>query len=126
MFEDGNYLELNFGFVSPDVSGTQATILPASGSRRPVGKHAQKNTRNLVSVIRSDLNDRLSIALIIDQPYGADVNYGADTDYAYGGGVTPFGSTASIDSNAITALVAYKLPDNFTVYGGARCGPNLW
>ncbi len=69
---------------------------------------------------KNDLNDRLSIALIIDQPYGADVNYGADTDYAYGGGVTPFGSTASIDSNAITALVAYKLPDNFTVYGGAR------
>jgi long-subunit fatty acid transport protein len=120
LFEEGNYLELNFGFVSPDVSGTQRDLpgtglIPGASS----GNMAEDYTQ-LGFGYKNDLSDRLSIALIIDQPYGADVNYGADTDYAYGGGLSPLGSTATIDSNAITALVAYKLPDNFTVYGGAR------
>jgi long-subunit fatty acid transport protein len=122
LFEDGNYLELNFGFVSPDVSGTQAIPFFGSAAGSNSGNIAEEYTQ-LGFGYKNDLNDRLSIALIIDQPYGADVNYGADTDYAYGGGVLALGgigSTATIDSNAITALVAYKLPDNFTVYGGAR------
>ncbi|MGJ8587034.1 MAG: OmpP1/FadL family transporter [Yoonia sp.] len=122
LFEDGNYLELNFGFVSPDVSGTQAIPFAGSAAGSKSENIAEKYTQ-LGFGYKNDLNDRLSIALIIDQPYGADVNYGADTDYAYGGGVLALGgigSTASIDSNAITALLSYKLPSNFTVYGGGR------
>lgn len=120
LFEDGNYLELNFGYVSPDISGTQQ--IPA-GPGSPVGASSGNMAEEYTQLgfgYKNDLSNELSIALIFDQPYGADVNYGADTDYAYGGGVTPLGSTATIDSNAITALIAYKLPDNFTVYGGVR------
>ncbi len=55
LFEDGNYLELNFGFVSPDVSGTQANS--TLGDRQLLGGASpetwRKNTRSLVSVIRT-------------------------------------------------------------------------
>lgn len=120
LFEEGNYLELNFGFVSPEVSGEQQ--IPA-GLGSPAGSDSGDMAEDYFQLgfgYKNDLNDRWSLAIIFDQPYGADVNYADDTAYAYGGGVTPFGSTATIDSNAITALVAYKLPDNLTVYGGAR------
>lgn len=119
LFEEGNYLELNFGFVSPDVSGEQQISAglgsPGSESGDMAGEYTQ-----LGFGYKNDLNEKLSIALIFDQPYGADVDYSADTDYAYGGGVSPLGSTATIDSNAITALAAYKLRNDITVYGGAR------
>ena len=120
LFEDGNYLELNFGYVAPKVSGTQA--IPAGGGS-PVGSSSGNMAGDYVQLgfgYKTDLNDKMSLAVIFDQPYGADVNYADDTAYAYGGGVTPLGSTASIDSNAVTVLLSYELRDNMTVFGGGR------
>jgi long-chain fatty acid transport protein len=120
LFEEGNYLELNFGYISPDVSGTQA--IPA-GPGSPVGADSGDIAEDYTQLgfgYKNDLTDQLALAIIIDQPIGADVNYAADTDYAYGGGVTPFGSTASIESIGFTALLSYAAPNDLTVYGGAR------
>lgn len=119
LFEDENYLELSFGYVTPEVSGTQA--IPFGGA--PAGA-SSGNIADAYSVLsfgyKNQVNDQMAIALIIDQPIGADVEYSSDTDYAYGGGITPLGSTATIDSVGFTALLSYTMPNNFTVYGGPR------
>ncbi|MFN3663699.1 OmpP1/FadL family transporter [Yoonia sp.] len=128
LFEDGNYLELSFGYVSPNVSGTQQIAVPPMLEISPAGASSGNvsESYSLTSFsYKNQVNDQMAIALIIDQPYGADVNYAADTDYAYGGGLSPLfptanGSTASIDSIAYTALLSYKMPNNVTVYGGPR------
>ncbi|MBR2656790.1 MAG: hypothetical protein IKD58_09925 [Loktanella sp.] len=120
LFEDGNYLELSFGYVSPSVSGTQALPL---GPNSPPGASSGdiSESYSLTSFsYKNQINDQMAIALIIDQPYGADVNYAADTDYAYGGGLSPLGSSATIDSIGYTALLSYSMPNNVTVYGGPR------
>jgi long-chain fatty acid transport protein len=120
LFEEGNYLELNFGLISPDVSGAQAiTVGPSSEAGSSSGNMTEKYVQ-LGFGYKNDLTDQLALALIIDQPIGADVNYGADTTYAYGGGLSPLGSTATLNSVGLTALLSYEAANNLTVYGGVR------
>ncbi|MHC0052826.1 outer membrane protein transport protein [Actibacterium sp. D379-3] len=113
LFEEGTYLELGFGYVSPDVSGTQASAIPpffAEGA--PTGDIAGGYLAPSLA-FKAALSDKLDFALILNRPIGADVNYG-NPAYLYGG------STASIDSDALTLLARYKLPSNFSVFGGVR------
>ncbi|MDO6722514.1 outer membrane protein transport protein [Celeribacter halophilus] len=104
LFEDGTYVELSFGSVSPDVSGTLGV---SSGDVTP-------SYTQLSGAYKRDLSDQLSMALIIDQPYGADIDYTDGTGYAIAG------SNASVNTTAITALLRYKFNENFSVYGGVR------
>jgi long-chain fatty acid transport protein len=120
LFEEGNYLELSYGFVSPTVSGTQAINLSADSLAGAESGNVSDSYSLTAFSYKNQINDQMAIALIIDQPYGADVNYSANTDYAFGGGLSPLGSTASIDSVGITALFAYSMPNNVTIYGGPR------
>jgi long-subunit fatty acid transport protein len=63
---------------------------------------------------KNELSDQLSIALIIDQPYGGNVDYPTGTNYFAAG------ATAEVNSTAITGLVKYQVNDNTSVYGGLR------
>ncbi|OED47810.1 hypothetical protein AB838_14400 [Rhodobacteraceae bacterium (ex Bugula neritina AB1)] len=105
LFENGNYAEFSLGYVSPDVSGTALGV--ESGDM--VGSHLQVG-----AAYKRDINDRLSFALIFDQPFGADVDYPAGTGYVFQG------ATAELNSNAISGVLRYKFNDNFSVHGGIR------
>jgi len=113
MFEKGNYAELSFGSVSPSVSGTSLIPLgpfPAGGNSGDITPSYSMPSL----AIKTDINDRLSLGLILDSPIGAKVAYPAATGYPYGG------STASIDSTALTAILKYQVNDQVSVYGGLR------
>lgn len=105
LFEEGRYAELSFASVNPSVSGN----FGASSS----GNMASSYMKFGFSY-KQDLGDNLSFALIYDQPVGADVSYPIAAAY-------PFRrATATIDSNAITGILRYKLPSNVSFYGGIR------
>ncbi|PTV93996.1 long-subunit fatty acid transport protein [Rhodobacter aestuarii] len=119
LFEEGNYIEFNAGRAKPNVSGVQevnAGIMSLAGSNS--GDMAENyNTYSLSAKFR--INDKLDFALVLDEPVGADVYYPmgsslAGFNYLYGG------STADINSLATTAMLRYKLPNNFSVIGGIR------
>ena len=103
--ESGSYAELSFGSVYPSVTGT------AQGFDS--GDMAEQYLR-FGAAYKTDINDRLSFAIIFDQPYGADVDYPTGTGYAFAG------STASFDSNAITGILRYKFDNGFSVHAGLR------
>ncbi len=116
LFEQGNYAELSFGFASPDVSGaTQVPVGPfpagaASGDMAP-----SYTTFSLG--YKQALSDRLDVAVIVDQPIGADVDYPG----TFGASLYPLaGTTAKLTSTAVTGLVRYKLANQFSVLGGIR------
>ena len=115
LFEKGNYAEFNLGGFNPSVSGintsTRLGVLGASS-----GDMAGNYTTYSFGY-KQALNGKLDVAVILDQPIGADVDYAGATDYPVGGTT---GATASIESTAITALLRYKLPSNFSVLGGLR------
>lgn len=107
LFESGDYVELSFGNVSPNVSGTFAGTLNS-------GNMTESYVR-FGFAYKRDLNDKLSMAVIMDQPFGASVKYGStDTGYPYSN------AFADVSGTAITALLRYKFNDRMSVHGGLR------
>ncbi|MGB5560041.1 MAG: outer membrane protein transport protein [Paracoccaceae bacterium] len=114
IFEPGNYVEFSYGNVNPEVSGTQLLPLGPFGA---VGESSGDMTGDYETFslgVKVALDDRLDLAFILDQPIGANVNYPASANYAYAG------STATLDNSAVSAVLRYKINDNFSVLGGAR------
>ncbi len=105
LFEDGNYAEISFGSVNPDISGTAA----GSFSGNMVDSYLQAG-----AAYKQDFSDRLSFALIYDQPYGADVAYPSGTTYAF------TGANAELRSLALSGILRYKFDGGFSVHGGLR------
>lgn len=107
LFEQGRYAELSFGRFAPDVSGTVGGGAVSSGDMA-----GDYNSWSLG--YKMDIGDRMALAMILDQPIGANVDYPAGTGYPLGG------SNAKLTSNALTALLRYKFENNVSVYGGLR------
>lgn len=108
LFEEGDYVELSFGFVSPDVSGTGNGPFAGQSS----GNMSQDYTA-LAFGYKQQLNDTWALALTLDQPVGADVSY-PNVTYPFAN------STADLNSQALTALVKYSAPNNLSFYGGLK------
>ena len=129
LFQEGNYVEFSIGRVEPDVSGEQqvdvfapppfpaGTVISSAGAQS--GDIADDYTQ-LAFALKMAMNDRVDLALILDQPFGADVNYEQGTGYAYGGLFGGPGSTAQVRTQAATALARYKFDENWSVHGGLR------
>jgi long-chain fatty acid transport protein len=111
LFETGRYFELSFGSVNPSVSGVDSPLgpLPGGGS---TGNVANDYTQLSFSY-KYDVNDRVSFALNLDQPFGADVLYGD-------GSVNLGGTRAEASSTSLSAILRYKFDGGFSVHGGVR------
>ncbi len=109
IFEKGNYAELSFGAISPSVSGA---LFPGFGGV-PSGDMAESYL-SLGFAIKTELRNGLDFALILDQPFGADVNYPLATGYP------AQGTTAELNSTALTGVLKYTTQSNVSVFGGLR------
>ncbi|MDX8352023.1 OmpP1/FadL family transporter [Cognatiyoonia sp. IB215182] len=107
--ETGAYAEFSFGYVMPEVDGEDVAAFGGSETG---------NVAEDYSVLgfgyKRDINDQFSIAVIVDEPYGADIVYPTGDSVALGG------TEAILDSVAVTGLLRYKIDDNISVYGGLR------
>ncbi|WP_299904161.1 outer membrane protein transport protein [uncultured Paracoccus sp.] len=109
LFEPGeNFVELSWGHVSPDVPGRDDAIFGGSSFGDVADSY---NFAGLA--YKRQINDNLSAALIIEQPFGADLFYPAES-------VALGGTEVKVDSTTMTALLRYKMANNFGVHGGIR------
>ena len=107
LFEKGNYVELNFGGFSPDVSGTVGGGAVNSGDMTGgFGTYSLGYKRAL--------NDKIDIGFVLENAIGANVGYPLTTVYPLRG------TTAEIENMSLTAMMRYKMPQNFSVIGGVR------
>lgn len=113
LFEEGAYAELSLGYVAPDLTGVDS-VGPSAGA--PTGD-VGGNFFQAGFGYKQDINEQLSFAVIVDQPYGANIQY---TTAAAGGSGLLGGTSAALDSTAITGLLRYKIDDRFSVHGGIR------
>jgi len=116
LFEKGNYAEFSLGMVTPKVSGVGAGTVPTLATPTP-GQSSGDMAGDYFTfsgAYKHQFNDRISAAIIFDQPFGANVDYPAGTTYY------AVGSTAELKSNAVTGVVKYTLPSNVSVFGGLR------
>lgn len=105
IFEEGDYAEFSIATTSVDLSGSDSLSV-ATGD---VGERF-----NMIGgAYKTDINDKLSLAIIYDEPWGVDVDYPAT-------GSLLSGTMAEANSRSITSLLRYKLNDRFSVHGGLR------
>ena len=109
LFAEGNVLKFSYGKVMPSVSGTDAT-----DSTIRYDNVAQDYTRTGLS-LKTDINDAFSFALILDEPFGADVVYPGDGATSQLGGLS-----AKIETQATTLVGRYKFGNGFSVHAGLR------
>ena len=99
--ETGSFLQFGLGRVSPSAQA------PNLGVSNPLGDF---NSASLA--YKRDINEQLSFALILEEPYGADIIYGLASPFAGGG--------SRVDSEQVSAILRYKFNDNWSVVGGVR------
>ncbi|NBD28875.1 MAG: hypothetical protein GVY31_02410 [Alphaproteobacteria bacterium] len=108
LFEEGDYAELSFGLVNPTVSGT------VSGGTASSGNMADSYV-SLGAAYKTDINDRIAVALIWEEGFGAAVDYtNSDAGYL----VPQF--TAELSGTVLSAIAKYQVNDRFSVHGGLR------
>lgn len=112
LFEDGRYIEFSLAHVRPDLTGRN--INSSLGTVGTQSGDIGVGTFSFGGAYKADLNSRWSYALIIDQPFVAEVDYPTTPGY--------FGSNSSAEFNstALTALLQYNFDGGFSVYGGLR------
>lgn len=111
LFEEGGRLEFSLGNVNPSVTGTYTH--PLAGTLQS-GSVAPSYT-TVSGAVKFDVNEKIAIALIIDEPWGADVSYPLT-----GGFSAVAGANATLNSRQITGIAKYQINDNMSAYGGLR------
>ena len=114
IFEEGNVVQLSFGFVSPEVSGETVSTVAGEPIGQTSGNMAVAYSQ-FAGGVKYGINDQVDVALIFDQPFGANVDYSDNSAFYYAGA-----TTADVTSTAITALARYKIDENYSVHGGLR------
>ncbi len=102
--DDG--MAFSLGNTNPDVTGTDAL-----GNSYDVGDSYEQIG---LSYTRK-LNDKFSIAVIADQPYGANITYNNSPLTS-----TLGGTGADLSSEALSFVGKYKINDRFSVFGGLK------
>lgn len=115
LWEKGNYVELGFGRIMPDVTGVRPVAPNVSlGSGSILEDYSQVSLS-----IKYAITPDLDLAVVIDQPIGADIAY--PTGIISGPAPYPIaGSNAEVNSNAITALLRYRIDERWSVHGGLK------
>ena len=118
IFEKGNFVELSFGRVKPSVSGTQQMNVSLSSRTGALSGDMAADYSQFGLAVKTNVNEKVDLGLIIDQPFGANVAYPLvlNTSGAY----YAARSTATLKTTAMTGILKYRTSDNLSVYGGLR------
>jgi len=73
IFESGNYAEFSLAVVSPNLTGETAT-------GNPIGDLGDTYF-SFGAAYKRDIDEKFSIGLIMDQPWGANITYETDANY---------------------------------------------
>ena len=106
LFEDGDYVQLSFSSVTPDISGDYAAGFGGGST-----DNMAESYLSLGAALKYGVTDQIDLALFINQPFGANANY---TSGAY------TGLAAEWESTQLAVLAKYQATDAVSVYGGAR------
>ncbi|UZD91476.1 transporter [Cognatishimia activa] len=109
LFEEGTVAQTSFARVDPNMTGTFGGTESGDMARA-------YNSPGLG--FKMDLNDSVGVALLYEQPFGADVLYAPD--YALSDPSNADQAGGQADLHSLTALLRYKMQNGFSVYGGLR------
>ncbi len=129
LFEEGNHVKLGFLAANPDVPSTTAFATQSA-----------VDFTSFSFALKKQINEKLSFAVIVDEPFGADIRYTdgplGSLGLAVAAGAMAKGLPAThpvvttlsadpngralVDSKAFTFLGRYEFGNGFSVHGGLR------
>ena len=110
LFEEGNYFEMSWAAVSPRLEGEGGLLEPAGlGTGNILESYDQWGF-----AFKTDLNQRTSLAFILDQPWGVNTFYPAVATSGYSG------TLANFESNELSTILRRQVNNNVSAYGGLR------
>ncbi len=101
IFEEGTLVEFGMSYAMPSVSG----IDPATANTGIMSP----NYLSFSGAYKTDIGDKIGLAIIFDQPFGSLAQYSAGF-YS--------GTEADLTSSAITVIGSYDVTDRIVVFGG--------
>jgi len=107
LFEQGNYAEFGVTYARPRVSGE------LFGPGGPASGNIARRFTTGSFAFKGDVNEQLSYALILDQPFGADTLYPTR-------GTPLDGAAGKIDNTTLTGVLRYSFDGGFSAYAGLR------
>lgn len=111
LFESGTYAEVGYTHISPDVTGKDT-----SGNN--ISDMAE-DFQSLNYAVKTDINSKLRLAVIYDEPFGAKVKFEGDNNFiATNPPAADANTRVDVKSKNITALLGYNLNKNVMIYGG--------
>ena len=102
LFEEGTLVEFGTSYVMPSVSGTNDPAGMDTGVLSP-------NYFGFSGGYKTDFSDKVSLAIIFDQPFGSTAEYTA-------GGYT--GTKTDLTTSAITVVGSYDVTERIVLFGG--------
>ncbi|SIS62199.1 outer membrane protein transport protein [Paracoccus saliphilus] len=116
LWEPGNYAEFSFAHVKPTVSSNIADVGGIGIGTTNTADVADSYSQFGLAYKRQ-FNDNLSGAVMLDQPFGADIDY----PFAPEGSPYLGGTGADVSATELTGVVRYVMPETgFGVHGGIR------
>ena len=124
--QDGTYAEAVYTYIDADVSGHDNGVATGAAVNnyvqgKPTGDGAEDYDFFRFGV-KGDLNDRFSVGVLYDEPFGAAVQYSGENNFVSASGAQKGeGTNVEIRTHNLTTLVGMKLGENrnFQIYGGA-------
>lgn len=111
LFEEGRYFEVSWAAVSPDLNGSGGLFDPANQGTGDILESYDQWGFGL----KTDINQRTSLTLLLDQPWGANTFYPSLPTSGYSG------TLANVESNELSAILRRKIGDKgFSAYSGIR------
>ncbi len=104
LFEEGRHVQLGYSHISPEFEGV-------SGPGAPTGNITQSFS-SFSAAFKADLNDRVSLAFTLSEPWGVDTRYTGPAPYT--------GTFAVLSSRELTGIVAYDVTEQVKLYAGLR------
>lgn len=108
IFQEGNYAEIAIGTTDPSVTGVDIATTGSTGN-------VADGFDSISGAIKLQVNEKLSFSVILEEPYGSDIDYPELATSALLGGTQARASTQST-----TFVARYKFNPNFSVHGGLR------
>lgn len=124
LYQEGSYAELGVTYTDPSQSGDGANLAAIGIPLTYPGNTGDifESSWQVSGAWKADINDRLSYAILLDQPLAANTDYGAGS---FPGGVPPAGfsyqgSYADLATYQISAVLAYDVRPDVKLFGGLR------
>lgn len=113
IFEKGNYAEISYAWVDPDIKGEVTNPQFAALFGKEI-KDVSESYGMLGAAVKIAPSENTTLAVLYDEPWGVDTVYPQGNLFANRLGAT----TAKVDTQSLTTIAGFKTDSNFWFYGG--------